>query len=81
MAVVLGWTVWAVIFGLLAVGLGAAWFWTPEDKPERPKPDWMKAMDGEADGDGASTGVDGSSMPDTGSPLTPDPEAPQFPEA
>lgn len=76
----MGWTVWAVVFGLLTVGLGAAWFWTPEDKPERPKPDWMKAMEAGPDGDEVGPRGDGLAMPDTDSPLTPDPEPPRSPE-
>lgn len=44
----LGWTLVALVFGLGAVGLGIAWFTTPEDAagPDaRPKPEWMRAMD------------------------------------
>lgn len=50
-AVALDWVAIAVIFGLIAAGLGIGWFTTAADappsavKPEAEKPAWMQAMD------------------------------------
>lgn len=55
-ALLLGWTVIAIIAGLIILVLGGLWFSTSagqaELPPDRPKPDWLKAMeeDGTAPG-------------------------------
>ncbi len=48
-AIALSWVAIAIIFGLIAVGLGVAWYTTEAGQalPEAPreKPAWMQAMD------------------------------------